>query len=63
MLIFLTSTALVAASPSLYLVEGNYFDGIYEEISDPRLHYKRIGEPGKYGDYRFLCTVPSGQNI
>ena len=59
LLLFLTSTALVAASPSIYLVKSlTYFNGIYEERSDPRLHYKQIGEPDEYGDYRFLYTEP-----
>ena len=42
LLLFLTSTTLVAASPSVYLVESVGFDGIYEERSNPRLHYKEI---------------------
>ena len=45
LLIFLTSTAIVAASPSAYLVRGEFTGGIFEERSDPRLHYKRTGLP------------------
>ena len=50
LLIFLMSTAFVTSSSSVYVVEGlieeHYgFGGIYEEISDPRLHYKRTGLP------------------
>jgi len=55
LLIFLVRTALVAASPSGYLVEvPSGFGGIYEEKSDPRLHYKKIGEPDRQNRHFFL---------
>ena len=57
LLLFLTSTTLVAASPSVYLVESVGFGGIYEEISNPRLHYKEIAQRHYYY-YEFLYTEP-----
>ena len=64
LLLFLLSIALAASLPSVYVVEesdGGWwfdYDGIYEERSNPKLHYKRIGGPGRDGDYRFLYTEP-----
>ena len=62
LLLFLTSTALVAASPSVYLVKGWFGgEGIYEERSDPRLHYKRTVQPNSDGENilsYFLYTEP-----
>ena len=64
LLIFLTSTTLVESSPSVYLVESLSYSwqGIYKEISDPELHYKRIGEPDSSGDYSFLYREPDHNN-
>ena len=77
LLIFLVSTALVAASPSVYFVEDiRYesadpgsdiqlilFGGIYEEKSDPRLHYKKIGVPYRWFGHCFLYRDPNHWNI
>ena len=66
LLIFLISTALIAALPPVYFVEGELsfdddglsnFGGIYEERSNPRLHYKEIAQPHYYY-YEFLYTEP-----
>ena len=44
LLLFLVNTELVVTSPSAFVVQGGgiVFDGIYEEILFPRLHYKQI---------------------
>ena len=57
LLIFLMSTGLVASSSSVYVVEGWPVGGIYEERSDPRLHYKRSGLP------TFLYREPAGWGL
>ena len=45
LLLFLVSTALVAASPLVYVVQGYWqFDGIYEETNDTKLIYKRVSQ-------------------
>ena len=59
LLLFLTSTALSAMLPSLYIAEDHenvLYDRrpkIYEKRSHPRLHYKTLTRP-----YRFLYQEP-----
>ena len=62
LLIFLVSTPLVAALPSVYLVEieddyEHYYDGIYEERSNPTLHYKQT-----YPDQDFILYRDANHN-
>ena len=72
LLLFLGSVASVV--PSLHVVTGYdpVFFGIYEERREPELHFKRLGEAGQDGDYRFLYTdsrrpntwiLGSGRNV
>ena len=61
LLLFLANKAPVAASPSVYVVEGYYdfYAGIYGEKNDPLLHYKLIGQPDSYGHNCFLYREPA----
>ena len=55
----------IAGSATVYVVTGAccsfntgnaFYDGVYEEKREPELHYKKLGEADRDGDYVFLYT-------